>query len=86
MGDGFDQFVLGDAVLDCAAEVEAELFSVPAGGEDRDGDEASVSCGQFRSVPDVGEEDVIGEFGELRGGLLQVSLTRWFRPRVRPMD
>ena len=44
-----------------------QLVGVPAGDEGGDGDEASVPRRQLGSVPDVVEEHVVGQCGELRG-------------------
>ena len=67
MGDRLDQLLLRHTVLDRATEVEPQLLAVPAGDECRDRDEAPVAGAQLRPVPDVLEEDVVGEGGELRG-------------------
>ena len=76
MGDRLDEFVLGDAVLDGAAEVEAQLLGVALRGQDRDGDEAAVAGGQLGAVPDVVEEDVVGELGHLGGEVAERGRAR----------
>src|SRR4051794_15805782 len=65
MGDDLLQLRLGHTVVLGVAEVESELIGVAAGDERGDGDEASVPCRELRAVPDVLEEDVVSECGEL---------------------
>ncbi len=48
-------------------EVERQLFGVAADDECGDRDEAAIARAQLRPFPDVAEEDVVGEVGELVG-------------------
>src|SRR3954463_13912736 len=58
MGDGFDELVLGGAVLPGEVEVERELVGVAERGEGGDGDEAALLRCQLGALPHVAEEDV----------------------------
>src|SRR5947208_169545 len=66
VGDGFDQLLLGRAVAFREAEVVDELYGVPARGQARDGDEAAFLRRQLCALPDLTEQDVIGEAHERR--------------------
>ena len=48
-------------------EVEGQLLGVAADDECGDRDEAAVAGAQLGSFPDVAEEDLVGEVGELVG-------------------
>jgi hypothetical protein len=74
VGDGFDELLLGHAVLNGLAEVEAELFGVAAGGEHGHGDEAAVTGGKLGPVPDVLGEHIVpvsGSQGKKGAGTTQ---------------
>ena len=58
-----------DAVLEGPVEVVRQLVGVPTGDQGGDGDEAAVPGGEFRPVPDVLEEHVVGQLGKLRGDI-----------------
>src|SRR3954462_13493417 len=89
-----DQLGLAQAVVSGVAEVEAQLVGIAAGNEGGDGNEAAVAGGELASVPDVVEEDVVGELGELWGDVTDAAtscadllalfrLVRHESPRVR---
>jgi hypothetical protein len=61
VGDGFDELLLGGAVVLRAAEVVGQLFGASAGEEAGDGDEAALLRGEFWASPALTEEDVVGE-------------------------
>ena len=65
MGDGLDEFGLRDAVLLGPVQVKRELLSVTAGYEGCNGDEAPVTFRQFRTLPDVAEQDVVRQLHQL---------------------
>src|SRR3954471_15231942 len=67
VGDGLDELGLGHAVVAGAAEVEAQLVGVTACHQHGDSDEAAVAGGELGAVPDVLEQDVVGDLGELGG-------------------
>jgi len=46
---------------------KAELLGAVLGDERGDGDEAAIALGQLAALPDVAEEDLGVELGELRG-------------------
>ena len=73
MGDCLDQLGLAHAVLAGAAEVETQLVGVATGDQGGDGDEAAVAGGKPVSVPDVVEEDVVGDLSKLGGNVTDAA-------------
>jgi hypothetical protein len=69
VSDGFEKLGFGDSVLEGPAEVVRQLVGIPTGDQGGDGDEAAVPGGEFRPVPNVLEEHVVGERGKLRGDI-----------------
>ena len=59
VGDGFDQFVLGDAIVQGAADVALEFVGAARGDKHRHSDQAAVSLGQLFPLPDVTEEHLV---------------------------
>src|SRR4051794_10697668 len=60
VGDGFDELVLGVAVLLGEVEVEDELVGVACGGQCGDGDEAALLGRELGALPHLCEQDVVG--------------------------
>ena len=71
MGDDLDELVVGDAVVDGAAEVAGELLGAVEGDEGGDGDEGAVTLGQPGAFPDVADA---GAIGSIQTSLVNVSL------------
>ena len=69
------QFGLGEAVLLGEAQMIPELLEAARGDQGRDRDEASVALGKFRPLPDVAEQDLVGELDQLRGEVTNRTLT-----------
>jgi len=65
VGEGLDEFVLGEAVGQGQAQVADELVGPVGCGQDGDGDQAAVAGGQAGALPDVREQDVVGELDYL---------------------
>lgn len=65
MRDGFDQRFLRDAVGAGKGEVGSKLVGAIHGDEGSHSDEAPVSLGQLRALPDITVEDVVCQFDEL---------------------
>src|SRR5215471_19470625 len=66
VGDGLDELLLGDAVFDRLREVELHLLGLAGRDESGAGDEASVPLRELRPLPDVAEQDAVGDLDELR--------------------
>jgi hypothetical protein len=60
------QFGLGEAVLLGEAQMIPELLKAARGDQGRDRDQAPVTLGEFRPLPDVAEQDLVGEVDQLR--------------------
>src|SRR6185437_14091586 len=56
VGEGLDEFVLGEAVGQGPAQVTGELVGPVRCGQDGDGDQAAVAGGQAGTLPDVPEQ------------------------------
>jgi hypothetical protein len=67
MDDRFFEFSFGQSVGMRPGEVPAELVGAATANETRDGGEAPVPCGQLLPLPDVAEEDTVGEFDKFKG-------------------
>src|SRR4029079_7634952 len=63
--DGFDQFVLGETVVDRPTEVTGDLLGAVERDESGDGDQAAVALGQAGPFPDVAEQHVVRQLHEL---------------------
>src|SRR3954469_15140484 len=64
MCDRFDQLVFGGAVVLRVLQVEGELLGVSAGDQCCDRDEAAVAWRELRALPDLAEQNVVGELHE----------------------
>jgi hypothetical protein len=73
MSDRLDQLGLTYTIVSGVAEVEAQLVGIAAGDQGRDGDETAVAGGELASVPNVVEQDVVGELGELWGDVTDAA-------------
>jgi hypothetical protein len=51
-----------------------ELLKAARGGQGRDRDQTPVTLGEFRPLPDVAEQDLVGEVDELRGEVTDRTL------------
>lgn len=71
VGDGFGQFFDAEPVVQGDAEVVVELLAAVEGSQRGHGDQAPVTRGQAGTVPDVSEEDVVGDLYELGGDGLE---------------
>src|ERR671916_582738 len=69
VSDGFEKLGFGDSVLKGSAEVVRQLVGIPTSDQGGERDQAAVPGGEFRPVPDVLEEHVVGELGKLRGDI-----------------
>ena len=65
VGEGLGEFVLGEAVGQGQAQVADELVGPVGCGQDGDRDQAAVAAGQAGALPDVPEQDVVGELDYL---------------------
>src|SRR5438874_1941155 len=74
MGDRFDELLLRRAVVLGKAEVIDELFRVPARREACHCDEASFLRRQLATLPDLAEQDVVGESDEPWGEVAEHPL------------
>ena len=66
MRDCLDQLVDGQAVVDCSLHVGCHFVGAVEANESGDSDEAAISLGEPRAFPDVCEQHLIGERGQLR--------------------
>ena len=67
MSNGLDQFVNGSSVVDRPFHVAGHLVRAAEGYEGGNGDEAAVPFGKPGPLPDVTEEDPVGERHEFGG-------------------
>src|SRR5256885_13890875 len=80
VGDRFDELGLGEPVVFRVLQVEAELLGVPAGDQCSDGDQTAVARRELRALPDLAEQDVVGEVHECRCEVAEHLLSgRWLR-------
>src|SRR6478609_9093209 len=70
------QLYFGEAVLLGESQVPDDLLGTARGDEARDSDEAAVPPRQLRPLPDVTEQDAVGELDELRGEVADGALRR----------
>src|SRR5664280_3876324 len=66
MGDGLDQLLLRDPVLQRPGEVEPQLFRTVQRDQRGHRDEAAVALRQLGALPHVAEQDLIRQLHELR--------------------
>jgi hypothetical protein len=55
------QFGLGEAVLLGEAQMSPELLKAARGDQTRDRDQTPVTLGKFQPLPDVAEQNLVGE-------------------------
>jgi hypothetical protein len=65
VGEGFDEFVLGEAVGKGQAQVATQLVRPVGCGQDGDGDQAAVAGRQAGALPDVPKQNFVGELDYL---------------------
>jgi len=75
VGDRLDKLLLDGAILLGQAEVEQELLGAPTRGQRRDGHEAALLRRQLGAVPDLAEQDVVGEASERRSEVTEQLLS-----------
>src|SRR5439155_9767645 len=66
MGDELDDLVLGNPIVERALEMAAELLAAIEGDEGRDSDQAAIALGETGPLPDIAEQDFLGEIDQLR--------------------
>jgi hypothetical protein len=65
MGDELDDLVLGDAVLEGALEMAAQLLAAIERDQRRDGDQAAVALLEVGPLPDIAEQHLLGQVDQL---------------------
>jgi hypothetical protein len=65
MRDQFAQFLLGEPIVERAAEMADKLFFAAERDQGRDRDQAAVALRQALALPDVAINDLLGEVDEL---------------------
>ena len=80
MGNDLGNFCLGDAILPADAQVGGDLFEIAARNQCGNGDETARAGRQLLLArPDLSEQDIIVQFGELGGEVTQpVAASRLF--------
>src|SRR4051794_25203736 len=66
MRDGCNDLILGNAVFDRPLQMKRELVDPVERNEARDGHQAAVARRQGRALPDVPEQNLVGDLGQVR--------------------
>src|ERR1700744_2851912 len=72
MGDGCDDLVAREAVVQGPLQVERHLVDAVERDEARDRHQATVARRQGRIFPNVAEQYFVGEFSEMRGDIAEI--------------
>src|SRR5258708_17591464 len=65
MRDDLDDLGLGDAIVDGAGDMAAQLLAAVHGDQRGNGDQAAVALGEAGPLPDVAIDDLFGEIDQL---------------------
>src|SRR5579883_2085948 len=71
--DDLGDLLARKAVVEAAADMCAQLIGAVERGQHGDRHQAAVALRQFGPLPDVAEDDIVGQFDELGGHLGEVS-------------
>src|SRR5690242_15763515 len=90
VGDQLDELFVCDAVVPRVVQVERQLFGAVECDERRHGGDAALARSETGACPDVAEQHLVGELGQLRSQVADgfagvVGIVRHARPRRKEL-